>query len=329
MKLRYPAPVIALACALIWWLGPPSATARQASATVRTNNSAPAGAPDAGSAPPRTKADRMREGLAALNDEDVVFYGKAVDQFGSPVPEATVAASIQVNNGVQVRVDRFSLVTDQAGSFTISGHKGKSLGIWVTKAGYVIATTKTSFVYSLLWPEAERHTPDPNSPVVIQMWKLQGAEPLVGIDKRLKLPCSRDPIRLDLLTGRVVADGGDLKIMVLRPEGVISQQHPQSWSIRLEIINGGFIRTTDEDSRVTYSAPEGGYIEGGDFPNNNGPDLVDQVFFIKSRGGQIYTKLQLTCRINNQPEGLMSLALRGVANTNRSRNWEATAPQPH
>lgn len=277
--------------------------------------------------PLKTKAEQMQEGLATLNDEDVLLYGSVIDQFGAPVPGATVAGSIQVNNGTRIGTDRISVATDSNGMFTISGYKGKSLGIWVTKEGYVMATTKTSFVYSLLWPETERHNPDPNSPVVIRMWKLEGAEPLVGVNQHFKLPYTSAPICVDLLRGEIVTGGGDFRISLFRPEGIISQQHPQNWSLRLEVIDGGFIPTSAQESRVTYSAPESRYQERGDFPNNNGPDLVDEVFFIKSRGGQIYSKLQFTLRINNTPDGLMSLTLSGVANTNNSRNWEATAPK--
>jgi len=345
--------ICALLTVLVIWLGkkpvgtpsppvaetntapPPSAPRARATASQRpgepTSTSAPGAEAVPGApipAPPlKSKAEQAREGLAALNDEQVVFYGTVVDQFGAPVPAAAVAASIRVNNGTRVGVDRISLATDANGLFTITGYRGETLGVWATKEGYVMATASTSFVYSLLWPEAQRHNPDPNKPVLIKMWKLSGAEALAAIDKHLRLPYNGGPIRLDLLTGKLAAEGGDLKVTVLRPEGIISQQHPQPWSARLEIVDGGFISTSAEESRVSYAAPEAGYAEGGDFPNNNGPDLVDQMLFIKSRGGQLYSKLHFVLRINNTPGDLMSLTLTGVANTNGSRNWEATAPQ--
>src|ERR1700722_15142867 len=103
--------------------------------------------------PVQPKAQQAKEGLAALNDEDVVFFGKVTDQFGSPVGSASVSGVIQVNNGVREGTDRLSLTTDSEGIFIVSGHKGKNLGITVKKTGYVMATTNTSFVYSRLWPE--------------------------------------------------------------------------------------------------------------------------------------------------------------------------------
>lgn len=287
----------------------------------------PPNVPAASRPPVQTKAERMKEGLAALNDEDVVLYGRVLDQFGSPVVGASVSGVIQVNNGTRVGTDRMSTATDANGLFSITGHTGKNLGISITKTGYVLATTTTSFVYSHLWPEAERHVPDQNNPVVFRMWKLQGAEPLVGIDQHYKLPYAKAPVCFDLLENRIVSDGGDLRITVDRPDGIISQQHPQNWKIHLEIIGGGFILTSPAESRVTYSAPQNGYQRDGIFGNNNGPDVVEHTLFVKSREGKVYAKLYLMLGVNKSPGGLMDVVLRGAASTNGSGNWEATAPQ--
>jgi hypothetical protein len=184
--------------------------------TARPSSNAPLTAP-----PLKTKAESMKEGLAALNDEDVVFYGKAVDQFGSPVASATVAGSVQVNNGTRVGADKISLLTDDNGLFTISGYKGKALGINISKPGYVMATTNTRFVYSLLWSESERHNPEESNPVVVKMWKLQGAEPLKGIDQRYKFHFANAPVNFDLVAGKIVPAGGDIKITLSRSPGVV------------------------------------------------------------------------------------------------------------
>src|SRR6266567_1482774 len=107
---------------------------RKPDSPAHTN--APAGqvAPTASTPPPplKTKGEQMKEALADFNDEDVVLYGRVIDQLGAPVADATVAGNIQVNNGRRVGSDKISLATDANGMFTISGYKGKALGIWVT-----------------------------------------------------------------------------------------------------------------------------------------------------------------------------------------------------
>jgi hypothetical protein len=161
-----------------------------------------------------------------LNDEDIVFYGHVIDQFDSPVANANVAATIQVNNGIREGSDRISLSTDANGSFTISGYNGKGLGIMIKKPGYALAAKDTTFVYSHLWPEAERHVPKPSNPVVFKMWRLQGPEPLVRINNQYRVHVTVAPVNFDLLAGKIVTDsGGDIQIAVRRPQGIISERN--------------------------------------------------------------------------------------------------------
>ena len=299
-------------------------TSSPASASIPTNASA-AQAGASMTIPPQNKGEQIKEGLSVLNDAPIAFYGRLEDQFGSPVVGAQIAASVRIYNGVQSTVDRFSATSDGNGYFQISHGKGESLSVMPSKKGYVRAMTSTSYNYSYMY--ANRFTPDPNNPTVIKMWKLQGSEPLVSFNKTFKLPYTNAPIYFDLIAGKTVSSGGDVKITVSRPSGEVSEHNPQNWSIDFEVIDGGFIETSDGEWGVTYAAPDGGYQSNGTFGNNNGPDLVDKAFFIQSRNGQVYSKVHLLFGINNTPDELMSVEFSGVANTNSSRNWEATAPQ--
>jgi len=305
-----------------------AATSQPKSAAIPTTAPAARVAPGAPTSTPpsRTKAEQMKEGLGELNDEDIVFYGKVLDQFGSPVGNAKVAGSVQVNNGTREGVDKCSLVTDGNGLFTISGYKGKTLGIWITKNGYVMATTKTSFVYSHLWPEAEQHNPDPNNPVVIKMRKLQGAEPLVGIGKEYRLPFTGAPLFFDLLTGKVSDSGGDLQVVITRAPGSISKQNPGDWSIEFKPVSGGIMESDDATYRVSYEAPADGY-QNSDLVqmNHDNPawfDNIQRVFFLTSRNGQVYSKFYMDFGINGDPNGTIWFQFKGTANANGSRNWE-------
>jgi len=280
--------------------------------------------------PHKTKADLMKEGLAALNDEDVLFYGKVVDQFGTPVANANVAGSIQVNNGEREGNDKISLITDANGMFTIGGYKGKALGINVRKAGYLMATTNTRFVYSRLWSEAEQHNPDPNNATVIKMWKLQGAEPLVAIAKECRLPFTGGPLFFDLLTGTVSdRSAGDLQVIITRAPGLLSKRNPGDWSIELKAVNGGIIEADDAAYRVTYQAPMDGYQGNYRVQMNHDDrawfDNIQRVFFLTSRSGQVYSKFYLDFAINDDPNGSMWFQFKGVANPKSSPNWEGDA----
>lgn len=273
----------------------------------------------------QNKGEQMKEGLAAMNDVSIVFYGRLEDQFGSPVVGAAITANVRIYNGVQSTVEHLTTASDGNGMFQINGGKGESLSIMPKKEGYVLATTGTYYKYSYMYPD--RFSPDQNNPTIIKMWKLQGAQPLVNLGKNYKLRYTDAPINFDLVGGEIVSAGGDLQITVNRPSGEVSEHNPQSWSINFQVIGGGFIETSDTEWGVTYAAPESGYQSDGTFSNNNGPDLINKALFVVSRNGQIYSKLGLSLRINNTPDGLMYITFTGVANTNGSGNWEATAPQ--
>jgi hypothetical protein len=148
------------------------------------------------------------------------------------------------------------------------------------------------------------------------MWKLQGAEPLVGIDQRYKMQSTDGPLNIDLLSGKIVPSGGDLRITVNRPAGVVSQRQPQDWGLKVEALDGGLIETSFAEARVAYQAPETGYQPSDAIAistTNHWSDLVQQMFFVSSR--------------NANPGEPASITFRGEANANGSRNWEATAPR--
>lgn len=301
-----------------------SNSARQT--TTASGNSASAGSGGL------TKADQVKTGLAALNDEDIVLYGKVIDQFGAPVADAVINGSIQVNNGTRVGADTVSTKSDASGLFTISGYKGKALGINVSKDGYVMAAVNTRFVYSLLWSPSERYYPDINNPAVMKLWKLQGSEPLVQIDLHSKIPVTSDAVRIDLARGQIVPTGGDLKITINRSPGLISGLNRLDWGVQVEAVDGGIIDTTVAESRVTFQAPDSGYKPSETFMlSTNAPykwfETFDQAFFVKSQNGKVFSKMSFSFRINEEPDMPASIGIRGVANVKGSRNWEATAQQ--
>lgn len=242
--------VVAVLIALVLWYGkkqpvetpPPTSIETNTVSSAASTPSAPAGVPvhtNASSAqaatntiaPAQDKGAQIKEGLAALNDVPIAFYGRLEDQLGNPVTGAQIAGSIRIYNGVQSKVEHLTTMSDGNGMFQIKGGKGESLGLMPHKDGYVLATTGTEFKCSYMY--TGHFTPDPNNPAVIKMWKLQGAEPLVSLDKTYKLQYTSAPIYFDMIAGKTVASDGDLKIMVNRPDGIISQQHPRIGAFKL------------------------------------------------------------------------------------------------
>src|SRR6266536_3352506 len=207
----------------------PSPPAERAPIEPRSDTGvAPAETNDLNRSTPRTKTpqppyDSARQGLSALNDVPIIYYGKLEDQFGDPVVGATIVGNTIVYNGTRSGAEHVSTRSDANGFFQITAGKGESLGIMPRKAGFALATTRTEFKYSYMYDE--HFTPDPNNPVVTKMWKLQGAEALLGIDQQYKIHFTNAPVYVDLLRGTIVPTGGDLKITVSRSPGVVSARN--------------------------------------------------------------------------------------------------------
>ena len=234
--------------------------------------------------------------------------------------------SVQVYNGRESGIKTGTETTDSKGLFTISGYNGERLSFMPRKSGYAIASQNCGGIYSYMWPEEQRVHPDINNPVVIKMWKLQGAEPLLTIQQNYKLPFTNSPIFFDLLAGKIVAAGGDLKITVTRPSGIVSERTLQSWSVQIEVVDGGLIESSGTE-QITYWATGNGYQPNANFIfSTNAPQKwfggINQGFYVASRNGQAYSKLGFAFSINQRPDDFMYINFSGVANTNGSRNWE-------
>jgi len=280
--------------------------------------------------PRKSKEQETLEILSTKNDVPIIFYGKLEDQFGNPVVNAEVTGSIIIYNGVRAGSEKVVVTSDANGFFQINHGKGESLGIMPRKAGYTLATADTEFKYTKLNPHP--YVPDAGNPTVIKMWKLQGAGSLVEINQTFKPPYTGEPIFFDLVAGTIVLNGGDLEVIVTREPGVITQrkQDHRDWSIKIVPVNGGIIGSDYRAAQVTFEAPADGYQDSFVVQmNHDDPgwfDNVQKVFFLTIRNGQVYSKFSFDFGINDDPSGTMWFQFKGVANTNGSRNWEATTP---
>ena len=84
---------------------------------------------------------------------------------------------------------------------------------------------------------------------------------------------------------------------------------------------------------MTYALPESGYQPSDAFiVSTNAPHQwagsIEQMYFVRSRGGQVYSKVNVGLAINRNPADPVWVEFRGAANANGSRNFEADAPNP-
>ncbi len=261
----------------------------------------------------------------AANAQPQDFYGRVIDQHGQPISGVAVTGNLNVMGGLGDGANNQTLTTqsDTNGLFQFTGIKGWHLGIVAKKAGYAMSLTKG--------PTGK--TTNPNDRKIFTLWKLQGAEPLVSINQRYKFHYTDAPINFDLLAGKTVPGGGDIQIVMSRSPGVVSGRTRQNWGVQVAAVAGGLIEADGQEG-ITFEAPESGYQPSVSFViSTNAPYKwfggFDQTFFLESRNGQVYSKVNFSITINQQPDDYVWVEFHGVASTNGSRNWEATVPKPY
>jgi len=258
-----------------------------------------------------------------VNHKDIEFYGKVVDQHGAPLADVGVYASVIYNSGLSAGVEKKQTKTDAAGLFSISGMKGRTLGIGLDKDGYEYGGDQGPFQFTEMVMEAERYHPDAKKPVVFVMYKLQGAEPMIYFKRKdFDLLADGTPVRIDLATGKKVTAGGDLTVTLKQPSAQFGQQllhYP--WTV--EITADGLAEST---AKLMYLAPGNGYMstltygEKGDERVQH--NQVEKNFYLKTADGR-YARVRLDVTSRSNPEYPSTMGLTWWLNPKPgSRNLE-------
>jgi hypothetical protein len=207
------------------------------------------------------------ESLTALLNTSIEIYGQVVDQFGDPVPNANVM--LRPINRFQDSYGEREIFTDNKGFFSAKGLYGKSLGITVSKKGYlrIPALSSVSSTAMLSYERIGSGTGDrhsvPSNPIVLDLLKIGPTEPMVHVDKkRWKLPLdgTAQTIALNSIEGQ-----GTHKIDFrfasnwnkLPMDNEINSKL-FDWSFEIRVPGGGLIW---DESDTKFEAPASGYKE--------------------------------------------------------------------
>lgn len=143
------------------------------------------------------------------SNQPIRFYGKVVDQDGAGLPGVVVGLNVrqaaETVPGISTsNTETFAVVTDGSGGFALSDTRGSLLSVKsLTKEGYVShPDVKKHYWYQER--EEKKFRPDPNSPEIFRMWKLQGAEHLTHKTMGMEIPYDGTPIHFDIFQGRQV-----------------------------------------------------------------------------------------------------------------------------
>lgn len=191
-------------------------------------------------------------------DTPIHFSGKVVDENKIPVADAFVEFKWTNAEGEGRNV---STTSDGSGLFSLEGIQGAALNVHVSKVGYYTSKrlNQTRFLYADMTGR-EIFTPNSSNPVIFHLKKKGPGVDLItsdyGVVPSLKVQMLRDgtPVRVDFLN-RKVNSNGQLEITQKKPP-YENWKTATEWSLRLQIADGGFVKSDEEFS---FEAPEKGY----------------------------------------------------------------------
>lgn len=236
---------------------------------------------NAGNAPMRDLASSRKRPIPGIGDPvrdfidayktPIEFYGKVIDQHGEAVGGASIKI-LPVNNafGTSDSSSDFEITSDAKGLFSITNMKALSIGILVTKEGYLTLgdrgldrpASSRSIDFGLSDTKGKQFK-NPNSPTLFTLHKIGPVEPLVYVDER---------------SWRLAVDGTPRNIALDSEKGIGSHQiefrflsgwnklpmdneinsKRYNWSFEAYIPGGGFLKN---GSDYNFEAPEDGYVE--------------------------------------------------------------------
>ena len=261
--------------------------------------------------------------------EDIVFYGRVVDQYGKPISNVRVGYEAPgkfygTGSGLG------STISDEAGNFIVDVH-GSSLrirGMEHPEAMYVglIGNTASGRMYpssnsfysfrqtensdELLWTETSQE-----NPFVFDMWRIELDKAksengnISWAKKSIRISHDGSPytVKLEVVKRSLqvkpgIDDDGDL---IVRCERENMQQHTDrsDWSVTIEPISGGIQEARD---RYLNQAPESGYQPSITISKKLGersyqPSVIEKRYYFTAQNGQVYGTLFNDYRPFNLP----------------------------
>lgn len=220
----------------------------------------------------------------------IFFYGKVVDEKGTPIAGATAKMGM-CDEKFWTGGTEYVRTTDKDGRFSAWGH-GVGINVDVSKNGYYNTLTNSSgnFSYVKECGPLDRH-PYPWTPAFFVLRKMGKTVPLIKLHSKIWIQKDGSPISLNLTTGQQASDGqGDIKVEAWTNDRNIepNSHTPYDWRCRITVINGGL--TANTNSEFDFQAPKNGYLPSDEI---NMPATVEKwdtsasrKYFVKLNGGR-------------------------------------------
>jgi alpha-tubulin suppressor-like RCC1 family protein len=268
-------------------------------------------------------------------DRPVNFYGKVLDENNRPI------AGVNIHfewTGYLIHGRRVAdLLSDRAGSFSLTNQMGQELNVSVGKSDYYTSRRNQSaaeFRFAVAFGEPFK--PDPAHPILYYLHKKGvGARTLItsqyGVysDFSAKIPLDGTPVQVNLLERKT--GSGPLVISQIKPEYAKSRM-ATNWSLIMKIPGGGFVSGGDEE--FPFHPPESGYRPEVDFNFDKGQTNwttdIQKDYYIRFGEPALYGQLHVETLISSDSVRLTyAINPDGVPNLESpNENTPTKAPTP-
>lgn len=246
-----------------------------------------------------SKEQAMQETYLEHNKQSQDFYGKVIDQDGTPIPNVAVNANLTLNDGTYggFNVKKYSALTDENGLFEFTSIHGAGLGVTISKPGY--ENEWRNDIYS-----GDRS--NPINRAIYRMWSTNIHEQLITGNKSFEMLPDGKPHFINLTDGTISEqEGGDLKVWIQYTNQVVRGQL-YDWSAGIVVINGGLWEVpqtamnsgfSDEPSIPMYVAPTDGYVPSfghkGQIKGGQSGEIGSRYFYLLLNNGKIYGRMNI------------------------------------
>lgn len=262
--------------------GPPAAARNTTAVSAPESTISPKPSPQA-----MMEADE-KAFITAFNTP-IAFYGRVMDQYGDPIPDADVRLSAN-DKAFGGHPSQYVRKTDIDGRFWIEGIVGITLGVEISKPGYHSippaygkVTSSGLFEYGLSSQGSHRSSKD--APTIFTLLKVGTIEPLVKIGKK-NFRMARDGSPLSIAVDEQGAHQVILRCWsqeLQRPE----TQRQYDWRLEVTVAKGGLLRREDA---FAFEAPQDGYVSSETIEmlasmGNQWRSFFERSYFIKFDDG--------------------------------------------
>lgn len=259
--------------------------------------------------------------------QTISFWGVLIDDSNSPIPDADIRfgwTDLSPAGSSELKVH-----SDENGKFSLTSKTGKRLVVSTQRSGFRdCGEGSISFEYADPSDRAY-HRPDSNRPVLFRLIRKGPPESLVHRDRIQEFRAAEDPgtLAFDLLGQREVPQGDPSVDLIVRtshgPVRGAGLERWFDWTVEVSVPDGG-IQTGSE---CPPAAPEDGYQPQlafkGKVEGRNTLSGISEWFFVKSRGGRLYSRVHLkVAALPNGGGNAKASLLEYSTNPSGSRNLE-------